>query len=482
MSDRSDFYFEQNVTQSELDQAFDDLENADRNIIADQNEAGGVPNGGIWGVLTGLEVTERTGTPDLNVEIADGVAYDEVGQRIPHSGGPTLLNLATHVPGSDSRYVRIYAAFTRVLSDPRTDGLGTPIDYRQAEGVAFSADPGAIAASPTKPAILSGKVLLATVLLTTGQTQIVDANISMALASSLLTTPDRQEGGIVGVHGRLNSVSRPLRFENSLSGQEVIHLGGKNHLTLDGGTIRMSPLGTENGNAIFMERGQICRAEVVRAEGPPSGGGQGFCYVDQASVSEYGDNLEVTKYYNYDATHFCPMKDSAQVSPWVGGPNSWYLDSPGPLPIATYDAYWRMTFDTPGAIWNVGLACPIVGIPMQCKLVSVEFGVDVVSIVSGLEFGVGVYRRPRALANTDLINAGGVVTMQAMPSTGEVWFAPDAIDTSSLRDIMYTGSYAYYAVLFVYSSTAQTSQDIGIRVSCCRVTTKILEASGIYRA
>jgi hypothetical protein len=210
--DRSNFYFEQEVTQSEMDQAFDDVQAVANQQITDHVDPGG--DFAHWGVVTGLVVAEQ-GAPDLTVQISNGVAYDENGDRIPHAGGPTSQDLTSLVPGSDSRYVRVYVEHDTVESDPRVDGAAVPLNYRIADSFAFSLDAGAIAASPTKPAIVSGKVLLATVLLYAGQTQILDADISLALGNTYgagIDETDRQEGGFVA-HGR--KLTRAIGFESA---------------------------------------------------------------------------------------------------------------------------------------------------------------------------------------------------------------------------------------------------------------------------
>ena len=463
MSDRSDFYYEQEVTQAELDQAFDDVENADRNLLADQEDSANAFS--IFGVANGLTVAQ-TSTPSLSVEIADGVAYDVQGRRIPHSGGPYTLDLTSLQPGSDQRYVRIYAEFNRDLSDPRTDGLGGAIDYRQTEGVVFSADAGAISASPVKPAVLTGKILIATVLMVNGLL-VTDARISLGTPTATDADGDRQEGGFAVAHAKQNPTNRKILYASG--GDEVIDLNG-NHIRARGGEI-------------YLDRGTIRRAEQVQAEGPPDpASGVGFLYVDPSSADEFGDLLTLTKYASWDATAMLPFIQAGISHPWQGGAlpnNQWFIESLGPVPLNTYDLRWGMETDNAGfPYYEVGLGCALTGLPQGAKLTAVEFGVEVTSVVAGMQFGVGVYRRSRAATGTNLINVGGVITLAAMPGVGATWVANDAIDTA--KDIIDPQDWAYYAVFIPYSTTAQTNQDIGVKVGLVRATYQIREASGVY--
>lgn len=179
MSDRRDFFFRQLVTEAELDEAYDDLESADRAIMADL---------GLFGIATNGVVSEEGTTPDLSVDISGpGVAYDQAGQRIPWTGAVQNLSVsvdelaastAVTTPSND-KYLSIFVAFDRVLSDSRTDGSGATILYDRIEGHDFNVVQGAQAASGSavRPSLRSDEVLLADVLITFGTTQVFNADI-----------------------------------------------------------------------------------------------------------------------------------------------------------------------------------------------------------------------------------------------------------------------------------------------------------------
>ena len=144
---RQDFYFEQLVTQADLDTAFDFAEQADQRALTDN---------GYVGVVGGLEVVEASPTPNITVTVNSGVAYDQLGQRcfVPV---PTTLNLAVDSnavstavanPGNE-KWLSVFIEFDRALSDPRVDGNGVPLLYLRAESFQFVVDQGAENAAGT---------------------------------------------------------------------------------------------------------------------------------------------------------------------------------------------------------------------------------------------------------------------------------------------------------------------------------------------
>lgn len=150
---RKDFYFEQLVTQADLDEAFDYAENADHFLQQDN---------GYIGIVSGLEVTEEA-TPDLTVDIAPGVAYDQDGQRTSVSAVQNLdcsqdSNAASTAVsgGGNEKWISIFIAFDRALSDPRVDGNGNPLQYERTEAFQFIVDQGAEAAAGTPAVYTSG--------------------------------------------------------------------------------------------------------------------------------------------------------------------------------------------------------------------------------------------------------------------------------------------------------------------------------------
>jgi len=180
MANLLDFYFEQLVQESDLDQLQANFEAADRALMSDQ---------AYIGVVSGFGVVEHAPIPDLTVDIGGpGKAYDQEGRRIfmPSSvtldvsvdsgGSPT----AVANPGNE-KWVSVVVQFERVASDLRF-GNGVPVYYRQDEGYSFVVVQGAEAASgtATRPGLLPDALLIADFLLAHGDTQIEDAAIESA--------------------------------------------------------------------------------------------------------------------------------------------------------------------------------------------------------------------------------------------------------------------------------------------------------------
>src|SRR5687768_2193032 len=126
MANKLDFYFEQLVTESDMDTLQANLELADHQLMLDQ---------GYTGIVYGFDVTEHNPVADLTVDIAGpGVAYDQEGQRI-RLPASTNLDLSTDsnasptavVGGANEKWVSVFVQFERVPSDLRFDGNGLPV-------------------------------------------------------------------------------------------------------------------------------------------------------------------------------------------------------------------------------------------------------------------------------------------------------------------------------------------------------------------
>ena len=178
MADRKDFYFRQKVTEAELDDALDGLEEADRNMLSDL---------GILGASKGLAVTEESPTPNITVDVETGVAYDQTGQRmnVPSEQNVDVsedfLMASTDVAGGgNEKIVSVFLEFQRVLSDPRIDGNSNTVFFLRDESFAFKVRQGAEAAPPaTPPPLQANEILLADITRTNGQTQIFDVDIDL---------------------------------------------------------------------------------------------------------------------------------------------------------------------------------------------------------------------------------------------------------------------------------------------------------------
>lgn len=178
MADRKDYYFRQKVTEAELDAGFDGLEQADFNLAVDH---------GLIGIVEGMVVTEKSGTPDLTVDVSGpGQSYSKQGERIAFSSGQNhdlsvddgAVSTAVAAPGN-ARIVSLFITFDRLLSDPRIDGNSLTVFHLRDESFAFSVVAGAEALSGTEvpPALDPNKILLADVTLLFGTTQIFNADI-----------------------------------------------------------------------------------------------------------------------------------------------------------------------------------------------------------------------------------------------------------------------------------------------------------------
>lgn len=504
---RSNFYFEQEVTQAEMDQAFDDVQDVAEQQITDHSDPGG--DFATWGVVVGLVVAEQ-GTPDLTVQISDGVAYDENGKRIPHSGGPTSLDLTSLVPGSDSRYVRVYVEHDTVESDPRVDGAAVPLNYRIADSFAFSLDAGAIAASPVKPTITAGKVLLATILLYTGQTQILDADISLALGNTYgpgIDEIDRQEGGVVA-HGRM--LTRAIGFEYEVNGPPKICMG-RNDLNMEQGDLWLDYLqagATGGGGRIFCEDGRIYKAREIRAGGPPDGN-IGYHYYDFGEVGsdEFGSQIVLEKWasippdvmrchtitYPKDPAN-SPVDWELQPLTDTGG-NLWpfNLFSPSTFDYSGHRWYGNLLIPALNSNWIAPLHIPLVGLPDGARLIRVEVDFD---FPDGVGTGdlLGVYcllhrqkwgKTAYTAGKNDVIYIGpATAERNGWGGTGDPPAEPDGRvrvvgSVASGGQVIDNENWCYFALLFL-GGYSPGGTDLDVHVGAAHALYEIREASNVY--
>jgi hypothetical protein len=74
MANRKNFFFRQKVTEAELDAAMGYLEDACFKLVSDQ---------ALFGIHQGGSVDQKSGTPNLTVDLAGpSVVYDKLGRRI----------------------------------------------------------------------------------------------------------------------------------------------------------------------------------------------------------------------------------------------------------------------------------------------------------------------------------------------------------------------------------------------------------------
>lgn len=177
MAERRDYYFRQKVTEAELDAGFEGLEQGDFNQSIDAD---------LVGVMDGLGVAEKAGTPDLTVDIASGIAYSKQGERIRVA---TLQNQDVSVDdgsvstavgsGGNEKIVSVFVLFDRTLTDPRIDGNAVTVFFVRAESFQFSVVQGAEAGAGNAipPAVDPNKILLVDITRTFSQTQIFDGDM-----------------------------------------------------------------------------------------------------------------------------------------------------------------------------------------------------------------------------------------------------------------------------------------------------------------
>lgn len=175
--DRLNYYFRQKVSELELDEGFTNAENADHAIMTDQATIG---------VLQGAVVTQKAGGANLTVDITAGIISDKLGQRIRFTATQNVNcavdenNVSTTVAGGgNSKKLSVFAKLKRTLSDPRTDGNSQNVFFVEDESFEFRVRQSAESGSPTLPPLDSTFILVADITLIFGQTQILNADISI---------------------------------------------------------------------------------------------------------------------------------------------------------------------------------------------------------------------------------------------------------------------------------------------------------------
>jgi hypothetical protein len=193
MANKKDWYFRQKVLEGEMDDAFDELENADQLIATDAGHAqvadtSGIPIADIGvlpddfdairgGIHAGYLISFTDGQPPsggnpqplTDVNVSAGFATDRLGQRVATDdafivditsegdtpvgeGGSTVGGAVVTPPVGQTRIVTLMVLFDRLLTDERVDGNAATVFYDQAESFIFRAKMGnASAGTPTPP-------------------------------------------------------------------------------------------------------------------------------------------------------------------------------------------------------------------------------------------------------------------------------------------------------------------------------------------
>lgn len=234
MADRRDYYNQQAVTEAEFDAGFDGLERADRALAVDI---------GLFGVKSGLVVTEADPTPNLTVTVESGTAYDAAGQRIRIGSAQVVnlaldyLNVSTAVPtAGQERWVSVFAHFDRQLDDERIDGGSNVVYFVRNESFGLVVKQGAAASTGTasRPALDDDMVLLCDVKLVNGTTAVEDSDINTSrrqntrvFAASEISAEAHANIGADTVQGQLEEIVSDLAAEvseesESVAGSELI--------------------------------------------------------------------------------------------------------------------------------------------------------------------------------------------------------------------------------------------------------------------
>ena len=240
---RFDSYHGQTVLEQELDDMFDDCENAELNLALDTGHAqvddGASPGPSVYGgILSGLTVTAVAGND--YVTIAGGKARDNLGQRIYTGATASTVKVSnvgiTDVAtvGSSSPYTpspltdavcdgaaisgitvgkytvaSLWLVYAEQLSDVRVDLLGANVSYNVAESFKFEIAIGDAAgyvhatvvaggATPNRSALIDGKVLLADVILYNN-----GGNIEIATVTPTVCVKDEDWDDLTGNYANL---------------------------------------------------------------------------------------------------------------------------------------------------------------------------------------------------------------------------------------------------------------------------------------
>ena len=181
MANRLDYYFRQTVTEAELDEGFDKMEQAINDTMADQQ---------LIGVWDEAAVSEHSPTADLTVDVSGpAIGRDKDGQRLSFSPLQNLnmavnengVSTAVGTPGNE-KTLSIFWQFDRALSDPRIDGNSNTVQFKRDESFKLNVVQSAEAAltMSVPPPLRLDQILLADVVIINGQTQIMNADIDIS--------------------------------------------------------------------------------------------------------------------------------------------------------------------------------------------------------------------------------------------------------------------------------------------------------------
>ena len=317
---RYDFYYGQKVRESELDDAFDAVEDALAVFLQ---------GFGLSGILNGADVTEHNPTPNFTVDVSGpALVYDQLAQKIAWATTENVdctvdeNGTATAVSTSgNEKYLSIFAEFVRDASDPRTDRNGATVFFVNAESYAINVVQGVEAPTGTavKPSLRSDQVLLGDVLITYGMTQIQNSDIDL----------DRAEYPY-DITGSPFSVKEKNLVDVLQAMVDQLNTYSTGNATL-AGTNTFTGVNTFNNDVAFNDNVDFESGSVpVFTSVPTFENGAQF---DDSAQFDLGltttVQLEYASAYNHDhvlAGNFMPHMDSSGVPAWRNPSNygSWY--------------------------------------------------------------------------------------------------------------------------------------------------------------
>ena len=188
---RNDWYFGRIVGPDDLDNAFEDAQDAERALAQETGAAqSSTPADTVkyGGIVSGLVVTKASAT---SVSISAGVARDSQGRRINipastvslaklgdtdegddgSSGAAEGNGSAVAVTVGNEQWLTLFGVYDEHESDPNTDDLGNSVDFEIDESFHFNLAVGteAVAPATSRAALAADKVLLADILLDDGE-------------------------------------------------------------------------------------------------------------------------------------------------------------------------------------------------------------------------------------------------------------------------------------------------------------------------
>jgi hypothetical protein len=176
--DRLRFFFDELVTDGDMNLAFDQVEEADWRLASDL---------GVFGILGGAVPVPHQPVPDLSIDLTGPArAYDRLGRRV-FVGAALTVGLEYDSDGTPTavsavgleRWLSVSLRFTRAEYDPRTDGNSQVIQFRQDETAEYIVriGPEAPAGTAQRLPLESDELLVCDVIRRQGQTEVVATDI-----------------------------------------------------------------------------------------------------------------------------------------------------------------------------------------------------------------------------------------------------------------------------------------------------------------